>query len=159
MSKADALRLTKLAAVAADEKLGESIVALDVSKESTLSDYFVFITGTSHVHIRALEDGIREALRHSGGSLTRTDGQRGHLWRVLDYGGLIVHIMDAKTREFYSIEKLWERGRPVQWGAKPAPVAAKSARKGAKKPAKPSKRARPAARSARKPARKKTSRR
>jgi len=159
MSKADALRLTRLAAVAADDKMGEKIVALDVSKESTLSDYFVFITGTSHVHIRALEDAIREALRHSGGSLTRTDGQRGHLWRVLDYGGLIVHIMDAKTREFYSIEKLWERGRPVQWSPTAPAKAAKPVRKGAKKPSKPSKRARPQAKSSRKLARKKTSRR
>lgn len=156
MSKADALRLTKLAAVAADAKLGEAIVALDVSKESTLSDFFVFITGTSHVHIRALEDAIREALRDSGGSLTRTDGQRGHLWRVLDYGSLIVHIMDAKTREFYSIEKLWERGRPVAWNPKaPAPKPARKSKPAGKK-------RRPAARAAasrRKPARKKTSRR
>jgi ribosome-associated protein len=129
MNKADALRLTKLAAKVADEKLGQEIVAIDVSKESSLADYFLFITGTSHVHIRALEDEIRDSLRTAGANLTRTDGQRGHLWRALDYGALIVHIMDQKTREFYSMEKLWERGRPVSWTADKAP--AKSSAKAA----------------------------
>ena len=130
MKKEEALRLTKLAAKAADDKLGTEIVALDVSKESTLADFFVFVTGNSHLHIRALEDAVRESLRASGGSLTRTDGQRGHLWRVLDYGALIVHIMDEKTRAFYSIEKLWERGRPVKWnGVAAKPAAASKPRK------------------------------
>jgi ribosome-associated protein len=127
MTKTEALAFTKRAAQIADEKLGQEIVALDVSKESSLADYFVFITGTSHVHIRAMEDSIREAMKSAGGTLTRTDGQRGHLWRVLDYGAVIVHLMDAKTREFYSIERLWERGRPVQWGAKKAVAKPKTA--------------------------------
>lgn len=115
MKKSDALKLVKLAAAAADEKHGADIVAIDVSRESSLADYFLFVTGTSHLHIRALEDGIRTALRDQGANLSRTDGQRGHVWRVLDYGPMIVHVMDQKTRDFYSIEKLWERGRPVTW--------------------------------------------
>jgi ribosome-associated protein len=123
MNKADALRITKLAAKVADEKLGEDIVALDVSRESTLADYFLFVTGTSHVHIRALEDIIRESLRQAGVNLTRTDGQRGHVWRALDYGQVIIHLMDEKTREFYAMEKLWERGRPVAWSPASAPSA------------------------------------
>lgn len=138
MNKANALRLTKLAAKVADDKLGQEIVALDVSRESTLADYFLFVTGTSHVHIRALEDEIRDSLRQAGASLTRTDGQRGHLWRALDYGSVIIHLMDKKTRDFYAMEKLWERGRPVAWSAakaleKPAPAAKKPRRKAAPK--------------------------
>ena len=135
MTKTEALSFTKRAAQIADEKLGQEIVALDVSKESSLADYFVFITGTSHVHIRAMEDAIREAMKSAGAALTRTDGQRGHLWRVLDYGAVIVHLMDAKTREFYSIERLWERGRPVAWTAK-KPAEKKAGPKPRRKPAK-----------------------
>lgn len=133
MTKTEALTYTRKAAQAADEKMGEEITVLDVSKESSLADYFLFITGTSHVHIRAMEDAIRDALKESGASLTRTDGQRGHLWRVLDYGAMIVHIMDAKTREFYSIEKLWEKGRPVSWSAKKAAKAPRATKKPVRK--------------------------
>jgi hypothetical protein len=42
---------------------------------------------------------------------------------------VIVHLMDAKTREFYSIERLWEKGRPVAWAKKPARVAKPARRK------------------------------
>ncbi len=147
MKKSESLQFSKKAAQAADDKLGQEILILDVSRESSLADYFVFITGTSHTHIRAMEDGIRDALKATGAFLNRTDGQRGHVWRVLDYGAIIIHIMDAKTRSFYAIEKLWERGRPVEWEAATKEPAKKSAARkaAAKKPAVKKKNARAAA--------------
>lgn len=115
MKSTSSLALAKLAAKIADEKIGEDILVLDVRKESSLADFFIFVSGSNHIHIRAVEDAVREELRSVGAKLIRTDGQRGHLWRALDYGSLIVHIMDHKTREFYSLERLWERGKEVKW--------------------------------------------
>lgn len=103
----------RVAAKAAEDKKGENIVALDVRGQSSLTDGFLFVSGTSHIHIRAIEDAIREALKGTGALLARTDGQRGHLWRALDYGSFIIHVMDKKTRDFYSMERLWERARPI----------------------------------------------
>jgi ribosome-associated protein len=116
----DAFDVARVAARAADEKLGQDILVVDVRRESTLVDCFLLVTGMTHLHIAAIEDAVREALRAGGANLVRTDGQRGHLWRALDYGNFIVHIMDKKTREFYAIEKLWERGKPLTWKM-PAP--------------------------------------
>jgi len=103
----------KIAAQAASDKLGVDIVALDVRPLTTLADVFLFVGATSHVHVRALEDSIRETLSAEGAKLIRTDGQRGHLWRVLDFGGLLVHIMEQKTREFYAVERLWNAAKEV----------------------------------------------
>ncbi len=128
MTKVDAFQFARQAARAADDKIGEDIMVFDVRKESSLADCYLLITGTSHIHIRALEDAVRDALRDSGAQLRRTDGQRGHLWRALDYGSLIVHIMDHKTREFYAMEKLWERGKIVDWADK-TPVKTASRKK------------------------------
>jgi ribosome-associated protein len=135
--------MARVAARAADEKLGEDILVVDVRRESTLVDCFLLVTGLTHLHIGAIEDAVREALRAGGAKLVRTDGQRGHLWRALDYGNFIVHIMDKKTREFYAIEKLWERGKPLTWKMpapkkrpvkpKPKPLAKKTASKLARK--------------------------
>ncbi|MCG3204791.1 MAG: Ribosomal silencing factor RsfS [Elusimicrobia bacterium] len=115
MSAPSIFKDIRLAAQVADEKLGENILAMDVRKESSLVDCYLLVTGSTHIHIRAIEDAIREALRLAGAILKRTDGQRGHLWRVLDYGSMIIHIMDQKTRDFYAMEKLWERGRVIDW--------------------------------------------
>lgn len=114
MSRLDALKYVRLAAEAASDKLGTDILALDVRRVTSVTDCFLFITGSSHIHVRALEDGIREKLAESGARLQRTDGQRGHSWRALDYGSLIIHIMDQKTRDFYSIERLWNQGKPIK---------------------------------------------
>lgn len=120
MSQIEVFRYARLAAKAADEKLGENILVFDVRKASTLADCFLLVSGSSHIHIRAIEDSVREVLRDAGASLRRTDGQRGHLWRALDYGNLIIHIMDQKTRDFYAMERLWERGKLIEWAdAKP----------------------------------------
>lgn len=88
--------------------------------------------------MRAIEDSIREALKEAGATLMRTDGQRGHLWRALDYGSVIIHVMDQKTRDFYAMERLWERSKSIEW--KPAPKApAKPPVKLMKKPVKKAK--------------------
>ncbi len=102
-----------MAAQVADDKLGKDITILDVRGQSSATDCFVFVGATSHLHVRSLEDGIREALKTGGVQLIRTDGQRGHLWRVLDYGTVLIHIMDQKTREFYGVERLWDQAKKV----------------------------------------------
>jgi len=111
MKALSSLKLAHVAAKAADEKQGKDILALDVRKLTAVTEYFLFVSGTSHVHVRALEDEIRKQAGDAGGTLRRTDGQRGYPWRVLDYGDVIVHIMDQPTREFYSIERLWNQGK------------------------------------------------
>ena len=122
MKRPEAFKHARVAALAADEKQGEEILVIDVRDESSVADCFVFVTGTTHVHVRALEDAVRQSLAASGARLLRTDGQRGHLWRALDYGSLIVHIMDKKTREFYGMERLWDTRKMIDWEpAKPEP--------------------------------------
>ena len=109
-----ALKVLREAIKAADEKQGVDIVAMDVRKLTALTDYFLFIGATSHIHVKTLEDVIREKLKTLGGELKRTDGSRGHPWRVLDYGDFIVHIINQEKREFYSLERLWNQGTRIK---------------------------------------------
>lgn len=121
MAKMTAIDHARIAAKAADEKQGVDVVAIDVRSLSSVTECFLFVGATSHIHVKALEDAIREKMRLSDADLRRTDGQRGHPWRVLDYGTLIVHIMEQSTREFYSIERLWNQGKQISLTA-PAPA-------------------------------------
>jgi ribosome-associated protein len=115
------LKTARLAAKIADDKLGSDITVIDVRGNSAVTDCFVFVGATSHLHVRSLEDSIRQGLKEAGAQLVRTDGMRGHLWRVLDYGNVLVHIMDKKTREFYAVERLWDQGKKVPFETTPAP--------------------------------------
>ena len=113
VKRSPSLKYVRLAAQAASDKIGQDILALDVRGLTAVTDIFLFVGATSHVHVRALEDAVREKLRDGGANLLRTDGRRGQLWRVLDYGSLIVHIMEQKTREFYAVERLWNEAKKV----------------------------------------------
>jgi ribosome-associated protein len=128
-NNSNSLKFARAAAEAALDKIGEDIVGLDVRGLSSVTDIFVFVSGTSHIHVRALEDAIREKMSEVGATLKRTDGQRGHTWRALDYGDVIVHIMDKPTREFYAIERLWNLAKPLHLVDLPTPAPKKSAPK------------------------------
>lgn len=90
-----------------DQKQGEEIVVLDVSKVSNLSDYFLVATANSDPHMEALRDSILEILEKQSVQIIYYDKGRGYDWLVIDGGYFIVHIFSKKGREFYSLEDLW----------------------------------------------------
>jgi len=90
-----------------DEKHGEEIIVLDVSKVSNLSDYFVVTTANSDPHMDALREGILEYVEREAVQIIFYDKGKGYDWMVIDGGYFIVHIFSRKGREFYSLEDLW----------------------------------------------------
>lgn len=101
------LNLAKAAAKAAAENKGQDIVVLDVSKQTSIFDFFLIATGTSRRQLHAISDEIDHALEALGERRMSTSGYDESRWIVLDYGGLIVHLFDEDTRQFYDLEGLW----------------------------------------------------
>jgi ribosome-associated protein len=92
----------------ADNKKAENIVILDVSKVSSITDYFVIASGLSEPHLRAIVDEIKEGLQEDHDLKPRaTDGTLQTSWVVLDYFDVIVHVMRDEVREKYNLEGLW----------------------------------------------------
>lgn len=104
----DSKKLALLCREFADNKKAEDIVVLDVSKLSSVTDYFVITSGTSEPHLRAITDEITDNLRDEHGLRPRAvDGTVHSTWVVLDYFDVIVHVMRADARERYDLESLW----------------------------------------------------
>ena len=101
-----------LAAKALDEKKGKEISAIEITDLTTLADYFVIATGTSNTQINALCGAVEKALKEQAGEdPLRREGYRDGTWVLLDYG--CVHVFSEEAREFYSLERLWHDGKPV----------------------------------------------
>jgi ribosome-associated protein len=109
----DALTVGHLVVDAAADKKAHDIVLLDVRGVASFTDYFVICSGTSERQIRAIADGIEEALSRQGVHPYRREGKPADGWVLLDYSDVVVHIFAPEPRAFYSLEKLWERGRIV----------------------------------------------
>ena len=117
----DSKKLALLCREAADNKKAEDIVVLDVSKISSVTDYFVIATGTSEPHLRAISDEVTETMKLEHGEIPHAvDGALSGGWVVLDYFDVIVHIMRADTRRLYDLESLWGDATKVKTRKKPA---------------------------------------
>ncbi|MBS0633647.1 MAG: ribosome silencing factor [Verrucomicrobia bacterium] len=142
------LDLVKICCRALDEKKAEDLRVLDVSAQSSITDYLVLATGTSQPHLRALRVELEKAIDASGTRILGMETAQDSGWTVIDLFDVMVHVFTAETREHYSLENLWKDATeisvpkllapPKAAKAPKAPKAAKSAAKRApaKKPAK-----------------------
>ncbi|MBR2132070.1 MAG: ribosome silencing factor [Oscillospiraceae bacterium] len=106
--------IAMLAAKALDSKKGADIKVMEVTELTSLADYFVICTGGSTTQINALCDAVEEKLETEGGEKPlHREGHRGGIWVLLDYGCVVVHVFNNEAREFYSLERLWNDGKPV----------------------------------------------
>jgi len=103
------------AAAAASEGKAENIVIIDLRGISTVTDYFVLLTGSGMTHLKALGKRIEDSLTAVGIKAGNIDGGRGTGWMVFDYGNVIVHAMTDEIRQRYDLERLWGDAPRVEW--------------------------------------------
>lgn len=73
-------------------------------KVSTITDYFIIVTGTSIAHIQALAKYIIETVKEKPINPIRNFDNN---WVLLDFGDFIVHLFLEETRNYYGLEGLW----------------------------------------------------
>ncbi|MDN5294425.1 MAG: ribosome-associated protein [Eubacteriales bacterium] len=96
-----------LAAKAADEKKAKDIVILDISRISTVADYFVILSVANSPQMQAVIDNIEDRMIKAGYGSCRREGDSRNPWVLLDYGDVVVHLFREEERNFYNLERLW----------------------------------------------------
>lgn len=110
------LQLALAAAQTAADNRGQDILLLDLRDLTCIFDYFVIASGTSRRQLHAMSEEIDHKLEDDlGDERMGIEGYQGSSWILLDYGTLVVHLFDAETREYYSIEKLWAEAPRLDW--------------------------------------------
>ena len=93
---------------AAQDRRAADLVALNVFALTTMAEYFVIMSGTSSVHVKAIADAIeKRVLETEKMAVRHTEGYQGATWVLLDYGYIVVHIFMPEARQFYDLERLW----------------------------------------------------
>ena len=109
MTAADrSLQLAKAAGLAAEEKLAEKVLAIDVSEQMPLTDVFVIASAPSERQVGAIVDEVEDRLRELGSKPVRREGEREGRWVLIDFGDIIVHVQHEEEREYYALERLWK---------------------------------------------------
>lgn len=101
------------AARAALDRRASDVVILDLREITLITDFFVICHGTSEVQIRAIVESVRDTLEAEQRRPLSVEGLAEGSWVLLDYGGLVVHVMAPAEREYYDLERLWGDARRV----------------------------------------------
>jgi ribosome-associated protein len=100
--------LLKLIVQALDAKKAEDLRVLDVSKQSSITDYLVLANGNSEPHLRALRVELEKAIDAEKARILGMDTGKGSGWIVVDAFEVMVHLFTTENRNKYRMETLWK---------------------------------------------------
>ena len=107
----DKEKMTELVRIL-DAKKARDIAVIDVEDGTIIAAYFVIATGGSLTQLNALSDEAQDVMAEKGAPAVKVEG-RGGGWILIDFGGVILHLFTAQTREFYDLERLWSEAPAV----------------------------------------------
>lgn len=90
-----------------DDIKAEDVQVFNVADMTSVTDYMIVATGTSNRHVRAIANHVVEELREAGVRPVGSEGTEHGEWVLLDYGDVVLHVMQPRVRDFYQLEKLW----------------------------------------------------
>ena len=74
MNQQNSQELMKCIVRAADDRLGQDILALDVQNLTPLADYFVLVTAKNDRQLQAIVESIEEAMEGAGYTIKSKEG-------------------------------------------------------------------------------------
>jgi ribosome-associated protein len=100
-------KLRDLAVTTLEDMKAKDIVVIDVRKKTSITDYMIIASGNSDRHVKSLAETVAFQAKQMGevplGAEGFTDGE----WALVDLNSVVVHVMQARVRDFYQLERLW----------------------------------------------------
>jgi ribosome-associated protein len=115
LTELDAKTLAATVAALADRKKGEEIRVYDVQEHLRIADWFVVISGLSRPHVRAIHDELHLRLKALGRTHAPAEGIELGWWVLLDYGDVVVHVMQPEARDYYALDELYRECPELAW--------------------------------------------
>lgn len=90
-----------------DDLKAQDITVLNVQGKSSITDCMIICTGTSSRHVASIADHVIEKSRQAGLPALGMEGVTTADWVVVDFGEVMLHVMQEESRRLYELEKLW----------------------------------------------------
>lgn len=103
----DSLEIAEMAGAFALTKKAEDVLLLDLRKLSAAADYFVLVSATSDVQVKAVSDAVVEGLEKSGVPIWHVEGYANRRWVLIDLVDVVIHVFHHEARTFYGLDRLW----------------------------------------------------
>lgn len=104
------------AARAADDKLGQATLVIDVGEVLAITEQFVITSASNTRQVATIAQEVEEQISAEGGPKPlRIEGLDDLHWVLLDYGSFVVHVFLDETRSYYELERLWADVPRLEW--------------------------------------------
>ena len=107
LAEANGADLLLIAQQALDDLKAVEPVVLDVRELSPVMDWLIVASGTSSRHVKSLSDSVIMKAKEQGVRPIGVEGERVGEWVLVDFGDVVVHVMQPAARSFYDLERLW----------------------------------------------------
>ncbi len=97
-----------------DDNKAQNIKILNISSVSSFADYFVIASSDTSTQVKALTQNTAETVKKTFNRIpTGREDDVKNKWNLLDYGDVVVHILQNTERESYAIEKFWSHAYSI----------------------------------------------
>lgn len=86
----------------------KDIKELDVRGRTSITDIMIIASGTSSRHVKSMAETVAFKAKDAGEAPLGTEGLEDGEWALIDLNGMVVHVMQARVRDFYQLERLWD---------------------------------------------------
>lgn len=91
-----------------DDKIASNISILNISNVSSFADYFVICSAQTNTQVKSLTENLSEKVKSVFTRLPLgKENDIKNRWNLIDYGDVVVHILQEEERSTYAIEKFW----------------------------------------------------
>lgn len=92
-----------------DEGKALDITTIDLAGKTSFADYLVIATGTSTRHVMGLMTNLSADMKKAGYRVQVSGDSGDGNWVVVDLIDIVVHLFTPETRDFYSLEEIWNK--------------------------------------------------
>jgi ribosome-associated protein len=91
-----------------DDRMANDISILNISNVSSFADYFVICSAQTNTQVKSLTENLSDKIKSTFARLPMgKENDAKNRWNLIDYGDVVVHILQQDERQTYAIEKFW----------------------------------------------------
>ena len=102
-------KLLKLTLESLEHDKGIDIMSINLIGRSSIADYMVVVSGNTVRQVTAMANNLIKIYKEIGVRPPSPEGMSNGDWVLIDAKDILIHIFRPEVRNFYSLEKMWQK--------------------------------------------------